>query len=118
MERRAVVSDDGFERAPFRYVAHGRETIDRQRDEAYVRACAFLCDDDPRVAALADEMFAYLCDATALKYEDRRGRKDNVNPARDAEAARWYREMATHVRGEGPDPRHHRPGFIPYARPS
>lgn len=110
-------SADGFDRAPDRYTAHGRETIDRMRDLAHTFAammrpgCTRAQRDD-----LADDLFAFHCFATALKYEDRAGLKGDANT--DARKAAFYRGMAAHVAGEGPDPRAARPGFVPYRRPS
>jgi thymidylate synthase (FAD) len=89
-------SATGFDRAPDRYSAKGRETIDRLRDD------------------LGDEGFVAFCVGNAIKYEDRAGLKGSA--AEDHEKAGWYRRMAAHVRGEGPDPRSSRPGFVPYAR--
>lgn len=90
-------SATGFDRAPDRYSAKGRETIDRIRDD------------------LGDEGFIAFCVGNAAKYEDRAGLKGSADE--DMKKARWYRTMAAHVRGEGPDPRAERPNFVPYARP-
>ena len=87
----------GFTSAPERYTAHGRETIDRIRDE------------------LGDAGFRAFCIGNAMKYEDRAGRKGD--PEGDAEKARWYRQMAAHLDGEAEDPRSGREGFVPYSRP-
>jgi hypothetical protein len=113
----AADTPDGFDRAPARYTATGRETIDRMRDLAHERAAGWY-QNAPRalVEHLADVLFAYHCDATALKYEDRTGLKDDAE--QDRKKARFYRQMAAHARGEGPDPRSERPGFVPYARPT
>ena len=99
--RLAAIANDspaGFDRQPDRCTgADGRETIDAIRDE------------------LGDEGFRAFCVGNALKYEARAGRKgDSVG---DADKARWYRRMAAHVRGYGPDPRAGRPDFAPYCRP-
>lgn len=115
-------SPAGFDRAPTRYMAKGRETVDRMRDAAHALADS-LYDGVPGARAedadqLARMMFIYACETHALKYEDRLGRKDGVDPARDQDCARWWRTMAAHVWGDGPDPRAGRPDFVPYARPS
>jgi hypothetical protein len=65
---------------------------------------------------LADLLFAFHCEATTLKYEDRVGRKGD--PADDRRKADWYRRMLAHVRGDGPDPRAERADFVPYRRPT
>lgn len=91
-------SATGFDHAPTRYTAKGRETIDRIRDD------------------LGDEGFVALCLGNAMKYEDRAGLKGSADE--DMKKARWYRQMAAHVRGEAEDPRAHRAGFAPYVRPA
>jgi hypothetical protein len=104
------------ERAPDRYMATGRETIDRMRDLAHVAArkmCGHLAGPED-LADVADAFFAYHCEATALKYADRAGLKGDADP--DLVKRRFYLDMAAHVRGEGPDPRANRPGFVPYRR--
>lgn len=85
----------GYDRTPARY-DHARETIDEMRDY------------------LGDEVFAYHCEATALKYWRRMGRKGDADE--DLAKMRWYQTMALHVRtgGQVPDPRAGRPGFVPY----
>ena len=93
---RPTDSDTGLDRAPDRYMAAGRETIDRIRD------------------ALGDEGFVAFCAGNAMKYDDRAGRKGDE--ATDREKATFYRCMANHVRSYGPDPRHGRPGFVSYHR--
>lgn len=109
----------GFERAPDRYTAGGteRETIDEMRDLAWNVAERLWLSEvgDVATLAIADALFAFHCDATALKYERRKGRKGAADE--DAAKARWYRAMAAHARGEGPDPRVGRPDFKPYQRP-
>ncbi len=103
----------GFDRPPARYTRTGREAIDVMRDRAHQLARRHLHDDDGDAARqLADALFAYHCEATAMKYEARAGAKGD--PGGDAEKALWYRRMAAHARGYGPDPRHERPGFEPY----
>ena len=116
LERHA---DTGLDRAPDRYMGHGRETVDRMRDTAYV-AARWLADYDCDLRdtdALADALFAFACETHALKYEDRCGRKGD--PAVDAAKATFWRGMAAHVRNPEvyPDPRSGRPGFTPYVRP-
>lgn len=103
-------SVDGADRKP-----EGRETIDAMRDMALAAAEGLGATDPDRVRRLADLLFAYHCDATALKYRQRTGKKGPA--ADDVRKAEWYEAMALHVRGQGPDPRHKRPGFEPYAYP-
>lgn len=103
------MSDNGFDAAPDRYTQQGRETIDRQRDLAFEWARS---SAEGLTLSLPDLLFAYFCEAQALRYEDRAGAKGD--PEGDAEKARWYKEMAIHVLGSGPDPRANRPGFQPY----
>lgn len=86
----------GYNVAPKRYSAHGRETIDRIRD------------------ALGDEGFVAYCRGTAMKYRDRAGLKGDADE--DVKKAVWYETMAEHVVGNGPDPRAYRVGFAPYTR--
>lgn len=86
----------GHDRIPDRYAGHGRETIDEMRDY------------------LGDYVFALHCDATALKYWRRMGKKGD--PADDLAKMQWYQAMAAHVRTGSPDPRADRPGFAPYQR--
>jgi hypothetical protein len=87
----------GFNVAPKRYSAHGRETIDRIRD------------------VLGDEGFAAYCCGTALKYRDRAGLKGDA--AEDLKKAEWYEAMHACVLFGRPDPRTYRAGFQPYQRP-
>lgn len=89
-------SATGFDVAPKRYTAQGRETIDRIRD------------------ILGDNDFIAFCLGNALKYEDRAGHKGDAGIDRDK--ARWYRAMMLHVGTGSPDPRSNRPGFAPYKR--
>ena len=93
----------GADRAPDRYMATGRETIDRMRDLAHVLF------GDP---GLADMAFAFHCLATSLKYSDRAGLKGDATV--DRSKAAWYRRMVDHVVGGGDDPRSGRPGFEPW----
>lgn len=80
--------DTGFDAAPSRYTATGREAIDIIREE------------------LGDERFAAFCIGNARKYELRAGHK---GPAEvDLEKARWYRQMARHVQFGEADPRAYR----------
>jgi len=90
------MNDDptGFERAPDRYSAHGRETIDRIRD------------------ALGDDGFLAFCRGQSMRYRDRLGLKDDAQ--QDLKKAQWYEAMHSHVLGTGPDPRSTREGFTPY----
>lgn len=88
----------GFNVAPVRYSAHGRETIDRIRD------------------LLGDAGFIAYCRGTALKYRDRAGLKGDA--AEDERKAAWYTQMAAHVAAplEHQDPRAYRAGWAPYVR--
>lgn len=90
----------------------GRETIDRMRDRApgYAQEALLL---RPGIS-LGDVAFYVHCRLTSDKYLDRQGMKAEATAERDAECARWYRAMADHVVGLGPDPRCHRPGFVTY----
>lgn len=96
-------SATGHDRAPDRYMARGRETIDRMRDLAHALF------GDP---GLADMAFAFHCLATAVKYDDRAGLKGAAEV--DRAKAGWYRAMVDHVVGDGADPRSGRPGFEPW----
>lgn len=87
----------GFQNAPMRYTAKGRETIDRIRDE------------------LGEVGFVAFCIGNAMKYEDRAGLKGDAES--DLLKARWYRAMALHVTTGSADPRSGRPGFEGYRRP-
>ena len=98
------MDDNGWTAAPARYTAKGRETIDRMRDLAHA---AF---DD---ANTADRAFAFFCLATAMKYEDRAGRKGDA--LADMQKAAWYVTMADHVLGFGEDPRANREQFAAWA---
>jgi hypothetical protein len=105
----------GFIQAPSHYAGE-RETIDRIRDQSFVAARQFLGPQavEFEITRLANSMFAYHCGATALKYEDRTGKKDSVE--QDANKAIWYRQMQGHVSRSEPDPRANRVTFIPYER--
>lgn len=83
---------------PAHYAGNNREPIDEMRDY------------------LGDEAFAWHCEATALKYWRRLGKKGDA--ADDLAKMTWYQRMALHVRtgGKTPDPRAGRPGFVPYER--
>lgn len=96
---KSITGDDpvGFQNAPTRYTAKGRETIDRIRDE------------------LGDDGFVAFCIGNAMKYEDRAGLKGDAES--DLLKARWYRAMALHVTTGSADPRSGRPGFQGYRRP-
>lgn len=83
---------DGFDRAPEHYAGE-REVIDQIRD------------------SMSDVMFVAFCVGNALKYECRAGKKGDTEG--DANKAKWYRAMARHVDGGGPDPRCTRPGWRP-----
>lgn len=77
-------SATGYGRAPDRYSAKGRETIDRIRD------------------ALGDAGFLAFCEGQAIRYRDRIGLKDDA--AQDTAKAEWYEKMVLRVQGRGPDP--------------
>lgn len=96
-------SATGHERAPERYMATGRETIDRMRDLAR----EIFGDPD-----LADMAFAFHCLATALKYADRAGLKGDADV--DRAKADWYSQMVDHVLDGTDDPRSGRPDFEPW----
>jgi hypothetical protein len=101
-------SVDGTDRRPDRYAGPGgRETIDRMRDLAHDTV------SDPQ---LADLVFAFTCNATALAYRDRAGKKGDA--ALDLRKAEFWDAMAEHVIDPSacPDPRHKRPDFEPYER--
>lgn len=110
----------GFDAAPDRYMTHGRETIDRQRDFAHEAARAVgggaLAGDAKAVAELADLMFAFHCQAQVMKYRDRSGLKGDA--AADMAKAEFYQAMLEHVLKGTPDPRSGRPDFTPYQRPT
>ena len=94
----------GDDRAPARYTAHGRETIDRMRDLAH---------DLFGPGDLADVAFAFHCAATALKYSDRAGLKGDAEV--DRAKASWYLDMVSAALGEAEDPRSGRPGFVAWS---
>lgn len=114
--RRATDTDSpiGDDRAPDRYMASGRETIDEVRD-----ACHALTGDDEDAA---DALFAAHCLLTAYVYQSRAGRKGDA--ASDHAKARWYLTMAcyavglNHAINDVPytDPRANRPTYTPYQR--
>lgn len=110
---RVTDSPTGHDRAPDRYMAHGRETIDRQRDAAYAFAES-LAIPGVNVDELADVLFVYLCTMQRLRYTDRAGLKGGVEE--DKAKAKFYFDMAQHVSLGLPDPRADRPGFEPYQR--
>lgn len=87
----------GFDKPPSHYDGgQGLEAIDR-----IWRLLRTIADDAAMVA---------FCVGNALKYEMRAGRKTDG----DHEKARWYWQFASYIRGEGPDPRITRPGFVPH----
>ena len=86
----------GFDEAPARYTAQGRETIDDIRDK------------------LGDAGFRCFCVGTYMRYDARAGLKGSRKRCEDK--ARWYRQMVAHLDGLGLDPRHRRPDFEPYVR--
>lgn len=87
--------ETGFDKVPERYATEsGREAIDIIRD------------------SMTDSEFISFCTANAMKYQMRLGKKGSD----DAEKARWYTEMASHVEQGTPDPRSGRPRFTPYVR--
>lgn len=106
---------DGTDRPPARYTQNGRETLDTMRDRAYAEAERQL-GPGPLADLLADLLFAFHCEATALKYSDRSGSKGDATG--DAKKYAFYRQMAAHVRDPKIylDPRFQRPGFQVYTR--
>jgi hypothetical protein len=107
------MSDDntGFNVAPVRYSAEGRETIDRIRD----RAGDWFTDALAAGCGIADAAFAVHCASCAFKYRDRKGLKGPVDE--DERKAVWYTQMFDHLCGRGPDPRSYREQYTPYERP-
>jgi hypothetical protein len=98
LEVKPADSPTGTDAQPTRYTRpDGRETLDAIRD------------------SMDDAAFLGFCVGNAIKYEDRTGKKGDA--AEDQKKAAFYRQMAAHVRGNGPDPRHNRAGFVPYRRP-
>lgn len=83
---------------PARYNRDERETCDKMRD------------------LVSDREFVAACAINVLKYSDRKGAKGPA--AVDEEKAAWWRAMALHVQSGGlePDPRAHRPTYVPYVR--
>lgn len=110
---------DGFDRAPDRYTSTGRETVDTMRDGARSLA-ALLTDRQPLSPTdLGDLLFLYACWTHQRKYEDRLGKKGTPeDAAKDADKARWWREMGAHVANpsNNPDPRANRADYTPYQR--
>jgi len=113
-------SATGFDRAPDRYTGKGRETVDRMRDRALAAAIALGLEapyiPHEQTIKLADKLFAFACLTHAIKYEDRAGRKGSAEV--DVEKAKWWRAMAAHAGGFGPDPRQDRETFEPYEYPA
>jgi hypothetical protein len=109
------VHDDGHSRAPKRYSAQGRETLDRIRDRlhAFVEAHPEWVRDNP-----ADAMMLGFALGNDTKYGDRLGLKEGVPSTRDEKAKAFYRRLAEHLRWPGvyDDPRSLRPDFEPYTR--
>lgn len=97
--RRATDADSpiGDDRAPDRYMASGRETIDEVRDVcrhlSTVWLGALASNGDGR--KLGDSLFALHCVLTAYVYLSRAGRKGDAK--QDHAKARWYIQMAKHV---------------------
>lgn len=113
MSDRPTNEDDatGFNVAPSRYSAQGRETIDRIRDQvgrAFIRALE-------RGLSVHDASFVAYCEGCIIKYSDRLGLKGDASE--DALKAAWYTLMRDHALGLGPDPRTYRANFQPYQRP-
>jgi len=101
----------GFNVAPTRYSAAGRETIDRIRDQA----SDWLADALATGCSVADAAFAVHCASCAFKYRDRKGLKGPADE--DEMKARWYEQMFEHLCGRGPDPRSYRDNYVPYTPP-
>lgn len=90
--------DAGTDAIPARYDTGERETLDRIRD------------------LLGDGLYVGGCLFNVLKYLDRAGKK---GPAvLDEDKALFYLQSAANVLLGYPDPRHKRPGFVPYDRQS
>lgn len=114
----------GFNVAPVRYSAHGRETVDRMRDMAHAYADGVLAARATGVStfdvtdpdALANLLFAYACHTHAMKYRDRAGLKGDAT--QDFSKADWWDQMAEHIEHGTLDPRASRAAFRPYVRPS
>lgn len=85
-----MADDTGFDAAPSRYMATGREAIDIIREE------------------LGDEGCVAFCIGNARKYELRAGHKASTTAENDLEKARWYRAFADHITTGSPDPRTYR----------
>ena len=116
---RQSTTDDGYDKAPTRYMAEGRETVDRMRDYCHVLAAEWLGLPDEKLHEVADLLFEAACMTHAIKYQDRKGLKAGVDLQRDVAAAAWWNSMRLHVKdpATNPDPRSTRPDFIPYVRP-
>lgn len=109
--------DTGFDKAPDRYMTQGRETVDRMRDLCRKRALEWQADLGPDSIELIDLLFVVACETHKMKYSDRKGVKEGVDPKRDIDAAAWWEQMAKHVQDPArfPDPRYTRVNFIPYS---
>ncbi len=96
--RRVADQQLGYDKAPDRYMAHGRETIDTIRD------------------SMTDVEFIRYCWGTYIRYCDRLGLKDPVEV--EQKKITFYRQMAQHVVDPDgvPDPRAYRADFAPYVR--
>ena len=133
--RRATDADTpvGDDRAPDRYMASGRETIDEVRDVCRYLARLWLgyrYSENDAQDKLGDSLFALHCLLTAYIYRSRAGRKGPAE--QDHAKTDWYVQMtlhtlSTHMDEEGhrlssagrdySDPRAKRPGFQLYGSP-
>lgn len=105
--RRATDTDStiGDDRAPDRYMASGRETIDEVRDVCrHVATIWTICKsgtDNHDDRKLGDSLFALHCILTAYVYMSRAGRKGDAK--QDHAKAGWYIQMARHVASNNMD---------------
>lgn len=107
--------DNGFDKAPTRYTQEGRETVDRMRDLVHEAVdAAFSNHTEEQRQDIADTVFGIACLTHAIKYQDRKGAKGDLEG--DRQKARWWSQMGRSLQGHGTDPRAGRPDFQPYVR--
>ena len=70
----------------------------------------FVLKEEPAEWNFDDVAFAAFCIGCAVKYEQRAGLKPGSPAEQDQKKAAWYRQMAAHALGNGPDPRTYREG--------